>query len=115
MNLFSVGLVFFFLSSSEANQDYFIRGNFYSNTTYNLICRDKLDSAIITLTYLGKCIENRVDNKYLPLLKKCWNETGVEYPTSNNEWTSFYCNNKSPWIIKNMAEHCFIARFKGKR
>src|SRR6266404_899670 len=27
----------------------------------------------------------------------------------------FYCNNKAPWIIKNMAEHCFITRFKDKR
>ena len=93
----------------------FVKLSLYDPVVYSLICRDRLNSTIDGLKRNGRCLETMVDDKYLPLLQKCWhNTTGIEYPSSTEAWITFYCDHKTPWVLKNMAEHCFINRWKKK-
>ena len=87
----------------------------YGEHVYNLICNTGLSSTIKSLENYGTRLYNHIDSKYYPLLSNCWQETiGIEYPSSREEWVTFYCNNTSPWILKNLADHCFISSWKKK-
>ena len=87
----------------------------YGEHAHNLICKTKLSSSINTLEKYGSSVFKHIDSKYHPLLLKCWHETtGIEYPCSREEFVTFYCNNTSPWILKNLAEHCFMSSWKKK-
>jgi hypothetical protein len=95
----------------------YIRLSLYDPITNHLICKDKLNTTIFEggLERIGKCLENHVEDKFLPLLHKCWHNTsGIEYPASTTDWINFYCNHREPWIYKNMAEHCFLKRWMNK-
>ena len=109
-------VIFPFIVTLDARQKAVIRINLYSKLAHNFICKDGMNSTITALAQYGKCIESSVDDNYKDWLDKCWHEVaGVEYPTSRHEWASFYCQHKDPWILKNMADHCFISRWKWNR
>ena len=87
----------------------------YGKHVYNLICNTELSSTIKSLEIYGTRLYKHIDSKFYPLLRKCWRETtGIEYPSSREDWVAFYCNNTSPWILKNLADHCFISSWKKK-
>ena len=115
MGLFLFLFIIPFLVTLDARQEAVIQLNIYSKLVHNFICRDGMNSTITALAQYGKCIESHVDDNYKDWLHKCWHEVaGVEYPTSRDEWTSFYCQHKEPWVLKNIADHCFISRWKTK-
>ena len=92
-----------------------IRLSLYDPVVHELICDKGVNSTIKALVSHGKCVYRRIDSAYDALLEKCWHDTtGIEFPSSRQEWVKFYCNNTHPWILKNLAEHCFISRYKKK-
>ena len=87
----------------------------YGEDVYNLICKTGLNSTIIGLERYGDRLYGHINSTHYPLLRKCWKEIiGIDYPSYREDWVTFYCNNTSPWIPKNLAEHCFISSWKKK-
>ena len=92
-----------------------VRLALYGEDVYNLICKTGLNSTIKSLERHGRRLYECTNSTYYPVLCNCWQEiTGIQYPSSREEWRKFYCNNTSSWIRKNLAEHCFISKWKKK-